>query len=49
VDSVTHGKETYPSPFAYQVTLGAIIALTAAAVVVSLALPGRKRSQPAIL
>jgi len=48
IDSVTRGKETYPSPFAYQVTLGTIIALTAAAVVVSLALPGKKRSQPAI-
>jgi hypothetical protein len=44
VDSVTRGAKTYPSPFAYQVTLGAIIALTAAAVAVSLALPDKKRS-----
>ena len=44
VDSVTNGRETYPSQLAYQVTLGAIIALSLAAVAVSLALPGRKAS-----
>jgi hypothetical protein len=43
-DSVTRGKETYPSPFAYQVTQGTINALTAAAVVISLALPDKKRN-----
>lgn len=43
VETVTNGKETYPSPFAFQVTLGAIIALSLGAVAVSLALPGRKK------
>ncbi|WP_189542567.1 MFS transporter [Novosphingobium arvoryzae] len=42
IDSVTNGRETYPSPFAYQVTLDAITALSFGAVLVSLALPGRK-------
>lgn len=39
VDSVTRGAERYPSPFAYQLALGAIIACSVIAMLVALALP----------
>ena len=42
LDSVTNGVESYPSPQAYQWAVIAIIALSATATLVALALPGRK-------
>lgn len=42
VDSVTRGREIFPSPFAYSLTIGMIIALSVAALLVSLALPRGK-------
>lgn len=44
VDSVTRGRETYPSPFAYQLAVGVIIALSVAAMLVSLAIPAGNKA-----
>lgn len=42
LESVTRGSESYPSAQAYQMALLLIVALTAAATIVSFALPGRR-------
>lgn len=47
LDSVTKGVESYPSPQAYQWAVIAIIALSATATLVALALPGRKAAMSA--
>jgi MFS family permease len=39
VEVVRRGTETYPAPFAYQLTIGAMIGLTLLAIIVSCALP----------
>lgn len=46
MDSVTQATETYPSPTAFQWAVIIIIALSAAATVTALALPGRKAKTP---
>ena len=44
-DQVTRGSETYPSPAAFQLAIGAIIACCILATIISLALPGKARSE----
>lgn len=46
VETVARGAERYPSPFAYQLTIGVIIAISLTATLVCLALPAGK-PQPA--
>ena len=45
VDAVTCGSETYPSPFAYQLTIMVIIGLCLAAILVAFALPKNLQSK----
>lgn len=45
VDVVRRGPETYPSPFAYDLTVTVIIALCLAAILVAFALPRQRPSQ----
>lgn len=47
VDVVTRGSETYPSPFAYQLTIMVIIGLCLAAILVAFALPKNLKSKDA--
>lgn len=47
VDVMTRGTETYPSPFAYQVTIMVIIALCILVILVALALPRTLQSKDA--
>lgn len=44
-DIVRRGDEVYPSPFAYDLTIAAIVALCTAAVLTALALPRQHKSQ----
>jgi len=45
VDVVTRGSETYPSPFAYQLTIMVIIGLCLVAILVAFALPKNLKSK----
>jgi hypothetical protein len=45
VDVVRRGDETYPSPFAYDLTVVVIVALCIAAILVAFALPRNFRSR----
>ena len=47
VDVVTRGSETYPSPFAYQLTIMVIIGLCLVAILVAFALPKNLKSKDA--
>jgi len=47
VDVMTRGTETYPSPFAYQLTITVIIALCILVILVALALPRTLQSKDA--
>ena len=47
VDVMTRGTETYPSPFAYQLTITVIIALCILVILVALALPQTLQSKDA--